>query len=469
MRGVGEEGFQSNVFTPPEVFRVEEEEEEEENDGELSVGQRNSKEGVQDNSDGETVPWREVKELGDERKQELGGGRKQELGDERKQELGGESKQELGGESALETSNTPTTGLELHSEDQDVTYGDHDIHRGVISEFESMGSGGGGLRGHRWGGLDSTLSSSWVRNVKGQDAFVKGRGDEEGDPFVKGGGDEELARRGRVKPEAEETRVAVEMLLHLQEELEGVMGQGIVQLTEKLIAAIYSDMAAVKSHPRPQFLKSQYTVSLQCKYTRALTCQNFRPDQLAPDAAAPLFRQAPRDGSVRILSSNLAYQIPYFDLNLRLQLKYDQGQLDLDKASQREARDKAYSSQLCARVRALEEDRKWFDKEVAKFRDVEDQLVRDNQRWFNLYKESSGSMGGVMGEVDQLRRQCDILLADKNILSLQLDERNEENTDVLILEPLKTDAAAAESKREGGSCSSDAQDAAPAGGSAGNG
>jgi hypothetical protein len=207
------------------------------------------------------MPWREVEELLDERKQELGGGRKQELRDERKQELGGER--------ALETSTTPTAGLELHSEDQDVTYGDHDIHRsGVISEFESVRSGGGGQQGHRWGGLDSTLSSSWVRNVKGQGAFAKGGGDEEGDPFVKGGGEEELARRGRVKPEAEETRVAVELLLHLQEELEGVMGQGIVQLTEQLIAAIYSDMAAVKSHPRPQFLKSQCTVSLQCMYTR---------------------------------------------------------------------------------------------------------------------------------------------------------------------------------------------------------
>jgi len=245
VRGVGEEGLQSNMLIPPEVFRVEEEEEEEENDGELSVGQRDLKEGVQDNFDCETLPWREVEELLDERKQELGG------------------------ERALETSTTPTTGLELHSEDQDVTYGDHDIHRsGVISEFESVRSGGGGQRGHRWGGLDSTLSSSWVRNVKGQGAFAKGGGDEEGDPFVMGGGEEELARRGRVKPEAEETRVAVELLLHLQEELEGVMGQGIVQLTEQLIAAIYSDMAAVKSHPRPQFLKSQCTVSLQCMYTR---------------------------------------------------------------------------------------------------------------------------------------------------------------------------------------------------------
>ena len=31
------------------------------------------------------------------------------------------------------------------------------------------------------------------------------------------------------------------------------MGHGIVLLTELLIAAIYSDMAAVKSHPRPHF------------------------------------------------------------------------------------------------------------------------------------------------------------------------------------------------------------------------
>ena len=149
------------------------------------MGQRDLKEGVQDNSDCETMPWREVEELLDERKQELGGGRKQELRDERKQELGGER--------ALETSTTPTAGLELHSEDQDVTYGDHDIHRsGVISEFESVRSGGGGQRGHRWGGLDSTLSSSWVRNVKGQGAFAKGGGDEEGDPFVKGEGKRSL-------------------------------------------------------------------------------------------------------------------------------------------------------------------------------------------------------------------------------------------------------------------------------------
>jgi len=169
---------------------------------------------------------------------------------------------------------------------------------------------------------------------------------------------------------------------------------------------------------------------------------------LAPDAAAPFFRLAPRDGSEPILSRNLAYQIPYFDLNLRLQLKYDQGQLDLDEAREKEARDKAQMSELRARVRALEEDRKWFDKEVAKFREVQDQLVRDNQRWFNLYKESSGTMGGVMGEVQHLRRQCDILLADKTILSLQLGERHEEDTDTLILEPLQADAAAAESGRE---------------------
>ena len=97
---------------------------------------------------------------------------------------------------------------------------------------------------------------------------------------------------------------------------------------------------------------------------------------------------------MRILSSNLAYQIPYFDLNLRLQLKYDQGQLDLDEAIEREARDKAHISELRARVRALEEDRKWFDKEVAKFRDVEDQLVRDNQRWFNLFRSLLALWGG---------------------------------------------------------------------------
>ena len=33
---------------------------------------------------------------------------------------------------------------------------------------------------------------------------------------------------------------------------------------------------------------------------------------------------------------------------------------------------------------------------MAKFKDIEAELLRDNQRWFDLYKQSSGSMGGVV-------------------------------------------------------------------------
>ena len=44
------------------------------------------------------------------------------------------------------------------------------------------------------------------------------------------------------------TRAAVEMLVHLGQELEEVMGYDIQDLVQTLVQSIYSDMLAVRSH-----------------------------------------------------------------------------------------------------------------------------------------------------------------------------------------------------------------------------
>jgi len=51
-------------------------------------------------------------------------------------------------------------------------------------------------------------------------------------------------------------------------------------------------------------------------------------------------------------------------------------------------------------------------------------MERDNARWFTLYREASSSMGGITSELNAIKRQCDVLVADNRILHLQLEDKH---------------------------------------------
>jgi hypothetical protein len=230
-------------------------------------------------------------------------------------------------------------------------------------------------------------------------------------------GGREIGREagGRERPSPDETRVATALLLHLTHELKCVMGQEVEELAGILTASIYSEVAVVKSFE--SFGLSDLPVS------------------------APLLRRTRRgeekecqngvgEGERSWLDGNpLIEQLPYYDLNLRCEKQYLQGRSELAEAKQRALQDKTEILALRARVFELEQSRIGFDKEMGRITERSEKLHRDNIRWFDLYKEASSSAGGVMVELQALRLERKVRLAE-NALQLEAKYQEEEVSEV---------------------------------------
>jgi hypothetical protein len=207
----------------------------------------------------------------------------------------------------------------------------------------------------------------------------------------------------------DETRVATALLLHLTHELKCVMGQEVEELAGILTASIYSEVAVLKS---------------------------FEPFGLSDlPVSAPLLRRPRRgeekecqdgvgEGERSWLDGNpLIEQLPYYDVNLRCEKQYLQGRSELAEGKQHALQDKTEILALRARVFELEQSRIGFDKEMGRIAERSEKLHRDNIRWFDLYKEASSSAGGVMVELQALRRERKVLLTEN---ALQVEAKYQE-------------------------------------------
>ena len=123
----------------------------------------------------------------------------------------------------------------------------------------------------------------------------------------------------------------------------------------------------------------------------------------------------------------LMIQVPYHDLGQRARILYEDAVAEVEAARQRESECRAEIARLSAQVAELEAHGRDARGKVDDLISNAEQAQRDNARWFGLYKEATSSAGGVIGEVNALRRQCATLTADNahliNLLQqLQADD-----------------------------------------------
>ncbi|EKX40702.1 hypothetical protein GUITHDRAFT_142573 [Guillardia theta CCMP2712] len=197
----------------------------------------------------------------------------------------------------------------------------------------------------------------------------------------------------------EVTRVAVDLLFELAGMLQSKIGQPILDLAKILRKSIYSSSFTIKNHP----------------------------DELSAPISSPIVDD-PFSSSHSKQDRALFEEIAYFDLMKRKEIWTASLPGEIERLSDE-------LNQLVTELRALKDSCAELEKkvqhpsdEVKRVYKENEQLLKDNQRWFEKFKEATSAHLEAVAIIQRVSQQRDILVAENDVLTAKISELDPRHT-----------------------------------------